>query len=181
MIVHLGLTLQPPEDDARNAFLAYSTLLSWENRIIQDIVENQYFRNQEPKTSGAVSAAESRVDAKPAEKAPANVISFAEATQLALNDKLSPPVVEAMRREHVQAEAARSPSLLEVKLMLAVSLLRLGNSSPHMSSYARLYQECEEVLISALALHPGHPSVEENLRAVRENLRMRMDSEGAAS
>jgi hypothetical protein len=152
-----------------DAFRAYNHILSRANMIIQDVFDRIYVRAQVSFKMPSV---------KPAGKTSASAMSYVQARQLALSGKISLAVVEAMRQEQVQAEAARSASLLEVKIMLAVSLLRLGNSSPNLSSYASLNKECEEVLISALALHPGHTTVLtlENLRASQSNFSMRINS-----
>jgi hypothetical protein len=149
-----------------DAFRAYTLILSRAHRIIQDAFDRIYIRVEVSLESPSV---------QPARKAPVAVMSFAEAAHLTLQGKINPSVVKAMRHEHVQAEAARSASLLEVKIMLAVSLLRLGNSSPEVSVYTSLYRECEEVLTSALALHPGHTTALtlKNLRSVQAHSSLR--------
>ncbi len=151
-----------------DAFRAYNLILSRAHRIIQDVFERIYVRAEVSFEIPSV---------KSTRKLSAGDMSYVKAAYLALQDKISLPVVEAMRSKHVQAEASRSASLLEAKIMLAVSLLRMGNVSPAVSVYTRLYQECDEVLTSALALHPGHSTVLtlKNLRAVQAKFSLRFD------
>ena len=183
-------------DDALNAFWAFATVLSRENRIVQDIFDTLSARQpgsdpwvvphdptdgppdaelmEAARPAGAVAGGPAAVGSKnPYRGEDGSGLDYSEALRRAMQGETGRDVMEAIRGEHDRAERAGAPHLVDVKINLAVALLRTANQDPDPASYGRAYQQSEELLAAALALHPGHGGVAANLEAVRRSRQVR--------
>ena len=84
-------------------------------------------------------------------------------------------VIDAMRAEILRAAgdpAAPPEHLLSVKVNLGSALMNLGNRAEAEEADS-IYAESEQVLLSVLAMDPGHALAAENLRRVLQNRALR--------
>ena len=97
-------------------------------------------------------------------------LSYESALEMAYTGSIDDKIIESMRIELQKAELSGQMSrVLDVKTNLGVGLLNLGNLAVDKAIYERLYNESEELFVSALILHPGKEIIEENLATVRKN------------
>ena len=70
---------------------------------------------------------------------------------------------------------------VDVKLNLAVALMRRGNQAASPAAYRPLYAEAAAALRAALRAHPGHWLAQSTLDAVGRNCRLRAQADGPES
>ena len=106
-----------------------------------------------------------------------SIKTYEEALQNAMNGVLDQEIIASFRRELINAEISGTVSyLVDVKINLAVSILQLANKVRDPSTYTNMYRESEEILLSALKLHPGHQGGTRNLASVRKNIELRREA-----
>jgi hypothetical protein len=93
---------------------------------------------------------------------------------LAMNGYIFQGIVDAMKRELVQAERSGDFGYInQVKVNIAVSLLQLATRITYPKVYMQMYAESEKYLLSVLSVDPGQEFAQKNLAAVRRNMDLR--------
>ena len=97
-------------------------------------------------------------------------MSYNEAMNLAMNGNIFQGIVDAMKRELVNAERSGNFGYInQIKVNIAVSLMQLAARNYYPTMYMRMYSESEKYLLAVLRVDPGHELAKKNLESVRGN------------
>jgi hypothetical protein len=108
-------------------------------------------------------------------------ISYADAMRAAAMGKLDETVIDAIRRELAAVERSGPVSWqVEIQNNLGSALLNMANTAANPVEYIRMYKESEDLLLKVLQLQPSCTDAKANLATVRENFKMRRESNGVA-
>ena len=159
--------------DAETAFWVRVTILAGENEVMETILGQELCGRaadgrcsshvrQRPYKRGAVTERQICV--------PSSTMSYKLAMRFAFSGKINQYVLDAIRREHADAEiSAPLYHRLNVKVNLGSVLLNLANAAESPAEYARMYEESKTLLLKALKLQPFNAAAKKNLEAVQKN------------
>jgi hypothetical protein len=98
------------------------------------------------------------------------VMSYNEAMNLAMNGNIFQGMIDAMKRELVNAERSGDFGYInQIKVNIAVGLMQLAARNYYPKMYMQMYAESEKYLLSVLSVDSGHELAKKNIETVRRN------------